>query len=102
MEIPDTLGVETWSGAQLPADWAQSPAPSELQDLGKDWVMSGRTAVLCVPSAVIAHEVNVLINPAHHEAAHIRALAPKPFVFDPRLIKAPPTTAPTPRRKRKP
>jgi RES domain-containing protein len=89
VEIPETLAVETWTVADLPHGWEQTPAPSVLQDMGAEWVRSGRTAVLRVPSAVIPDEFNVLLNPAHADARHVQARAPEPFVFDPRLIKAP-------------
>lgn len=102
VDIPDAMPIETWVAADLPAKWAQTPAPDSLKDLGREWIASGRTAVLVVPSAVIPGERNVLINPTHPDAAQIVARAPEPFFFDSRLIKAPPSApAPPPARKRK-
>jgi RES domain-containing protein len=88
VDIPDTLAVETWTAPMLPADWSDTPAPSTLQALGKRWVAAARTAVLRVPSAVVPIEFNVLLNPAHPDAAQIHSGPPEPFVFDPRLKKA--------------
>jgi RES domain-containing protein len=50
-------------------------------------VRSGRTAVLLVPSSVIPHEMNVLLNPAHPDFPRLRLRAAKPFSFDPRMWK---------------
>jgi RES domain-containing protein len=45
------------------------------------------TAVLAVPSAVIPHELNYLLNPRHPHFKRIRVGRPEPFSFDPRLRK---------------
>ena len=97
IDIPDTLAAETWTAGILPSIWGHTPAPSVLQEMGRQWVVSGRTAILRVPSAVVALEFNVLLNPAHPDAAQVRAGAPEPFVFDPRLAKTAPK-APRPLR----
>jgi RES domain-containing protein len=99
IEIPDSLPIETWVATTLPADWAQTPAPSSLQAMGKAWIQSGSSAVLRVPSAVVSLEFNVLLNPAHPDSARIRAAPPERFVFDPRLARV--AQAPAPRRRRK-
>lgn len=71
----------------LPSNWRGSPAPAELQAIGDDWLRSGRSAVLRVPSAVIEHESNYLLNPAHRDFKRIKRSAAEPFMFDLRLIK---------------
>ena len=71
----------------LPADWRTYPAPEKLRDLGTGWVRSGRTAVLLVPSSVIPHEMNVLLNPAHPDFAKIHIREAEPFSYDPRMWK---------------
>lgn len=86
-DIPAGLEVETLEIEALPGDWRAYPAPERLRDLGTGWVRSGRTAVLQVPSSVIPHEMNVLLNPAHRDFAAIRLRAPEPFAFDPRMWK---------------
>lgn len=84
-EIPDDLKIDKLDAARLPAGWNAAEAPMALQELGQRWVQAGRSAVLRVPSAVIAEEYNYLLNPAHPEFARIGIGKPRPFGFDPRL-----------------
>ncbi len=70
----------------LPANWRQSPPPAELTAIGDDWIRSGASAILAVPSAIIEHERNYLINPAHPQFRRIKRSAPEPFTFDLRLL----------------
>lgn len=90
IEIPDSLEVETWIASSLPADWASTPPPSALAELGRQWIVAARAAVLRVPSAVVNEDLNVLINPAHPDAAKITIQKMKAFSFDPRLSKSSP------------
>ncbi|MEO5924239.1 MAG: RES family NAD+ phosphorylase [Bryobacteraceae bacterium] len=55
------------------------------QGLGSRWAAGKVTAVMSVPSAVIPHERNYLLNPAHPDFAKIKFKRPRPFVFVPRL-----------------
>src|SRR3954453_5075926 len=82
-DLPAGLDVETLEVEALPANWRPYPAPEKLRDLGSGWVRSARTAVLLVPSSVIPHEMNVLLNPAHPDFAKIHVRAAEPFSFDP-------------------
>lgn len=86
-ELPVGLSIETLEIEALPPDWRTYPAPEKLKDLGTGWIRSGRTAVLLVPSAVIPHEMNVLLNPAHPDFSRITPLQAQPFSFDPRMWK---------------
>lgn len=71
--------------ASLPPDWRSSPAPPPLQQLGDDWVYGGDSAVLSVPSAVVAEEMNYMLNPHHRDFARITIGDVQPIQFDPRL-----------------
>jgi RES domain-containing protein len=70
----------------LPPDWRRTNHPVR-QRIGTDWVASRRSLALLVPSAAIDGEWNVLLNPAHPDAATIKIGEPKPFRFDPRMFK---------------
>lgn len=83
----DNALVEPLDSKRLPSNWRSYPAPPELQLLGDEWVRSGTSAVLQVPSAVIANDANYLLNPRHPDFAAVRVLRPQPFEFDPRLLK---------------
>jgi len=84
-EIPGDIARHALE--HLPSDWAKPKAPPSTQRLGSDWVVSCRSAVLSVPSAVIPSERNYLLNPVHAKFKRIRIGEPEPFYFDPRLRK---------------
>jgi RES domain-containing protein len=53
--------------------------------MGNAWLTEARSATLTVPSALIPHAWNVLLNPNHPSAAQTSILGTEPFGFDPRL-----------------
>ena len=55
---------------------------------GDDWLASGKSAVLRVPSAVVEGEWNYLINPQHLDFAQIVVHDPVPIRFDERLFES--------------
>jgi len=86
--IPNSLSIQTVEESDLSPNWS-SPMPSrKTHDLGTDWVKSGATAVLSVPSVIVPSERNYLLNPAHPDFARIRFFPPRPFTFDRRLKPA--------------
>ena len=74
------------SPADLPEGWDAFPHPPATQEIGTRWLREGRSAALQVPSAVVPHAANVLINPAHPDVADLTAGGPDPFDWDPRLF----------------
>jgi RES domain-containing protein len=86
--IPVAFGQELISRpASLPSDWNADPPPLSAAAVGDDWVVSGTSAVLEVPSAVIHQENNYLMNVHHEEYNRIVIGKPEPFEFDSRLKK---------------
>jgi RES domain-containing protein len=73
--------------SKLPPNWRASPAPPELQQIGDDWVASGGSVILQVPSVIVGEEVNFLINPAHPDFNKLTLGPERPHGFDPRLLK---------------
>jgi RES domain-containing protein len=86
IDIPDTLHVTTVLEHTLSRKWRTTPAPEALQRIGLAWLLAGETALLSVPSAIVPHERNLLINPAHRDFRQMKAGKPQPFVFDQRLM----------------
>jgi len=70
----------------LPNDWNRVPLTSDTQQIGNRWIHRASSAVLRVPSAVVAEESNYLLNPQHRDFHLIQISPPRPFLFDPRLI----------------
>ena len=85
--IPETVTIETIGEADLPRNWRRFPFPKALQRLGKEWLDRSSSAVLSVPSVVVPHERNLLINPAHPDARSLEIGPSIPFSLDRRLKK---------------
>jgi RES domain-containing protein len=88
IEVPDDISIEKQSAPEsLNPDWRRIHLPLELQNFGTTWLNERRSALLAVPSAIIPHETNYLLNPAHPESSNVRIVGEEPFAYDPRLIK---------------
>jgi RES domain-containing protein len=85
VEIPKGVTIERIDVQRLPRSWREYPAPEALAEIGREWVESGRSAVLAVPSAVTPSEWNYLLNPGHPDFRELEIAEPKAFTFDPRL-----------------
>lgn len=72
--------------------WEAVPFAEALQAVGDNWVESGVSALLELPSAIVPYrgvpDCNLLINPAHPDAEHIVVVRRERFVYDPRLKAA--------------
>lgn len=84
--IPDSLRIEVIKASDLPVDWKDKIIPVSLQQLGTDWTNNAKSAVLKVPSVVIEHEWNYVLNPRHPEFLQVTWDAPVQFSFDQRLL----------------
>jgi RES domain-containing protein len=78
--------VERLAESVLPRDWQSEPPPMSTRFIGDRWVREARSAVLAVPSILIAEEWNYLLNPAHSDFKNINMGKPGHFAFDPRLL----------------
>ena len=57
--------VGTLLAEDLPDGWNRFPPTPASQHLGDDWLATGRSPVLRVPSVIVPGEFNYLLNPAH-------------------------------------
>jgi RES domain-containing protein len=71
--------------ATLPPSWQRYPAPPDVQALGDLWIDGASSAVFSVPSVIVPHEKNYLLNPLHPDFPRIEILPPLPFPLDSRL-----------------
>jgi RES domain-containing protein len=83
---PGKVSLETMDPKQLHEDW-RAMEHAGLRAIGAEWILSGRSAALQVPSLAVEGEWNVLLNPAHPDFSKITLLEPKPFHFDERMFK---------------
>jgi RES domain-containing protein len=81
--LPDGIGILNEK------DLRNQPALVDLstEELGDRWLDSRTSAVLQVPSFVIARGHNFLLNPVHPEFARIQVEPPAIFHFDERLFE---------------
>jgi RES domain-containing protein len=71
IKIADKIIPKEISLSDLPRNWRDYPAPTILADLGTQWILSNKSALLRVPSAVVEDEFNILINPSHPDMKHV-------------------------------
>ena len=87
--VPDRV----WSAAlwpkmkDLPRTWRAEPAGIGSMQFGDRWLASGGSALLCLPSAIVPEDTNVLINPVHPDARLIRGRVERQLLYDPRLLR---------------
>ena len=85
IEAPDDVRMERVLPEELPRDWPDKP--DVTRPIGDRWLESGTTALLRVPSVLVAETFNVLLNPAHQDATRIALALVREQVIDPRLLK---------------
>jgi RES domain-containing protein len=86
IEIPGEIIPKEISISDLPENWRSFPAPIELVELGSRWALSNETLLMRVPSAVVGHEFNILINPLHPDMKRANVSHIEAYSFDPRLF----------------
>ena len=69
--------------ASLPADWTTNH--SVTRAIGDAWLKSGDSLLLRVPSVLVPDAFNVLVNPAHADAARMRIVKSERVPLDPRF-----------------
>lgn len=84
--LPNSVSAVELVESNLPNNWREYPAPVELQTIGTDWLRSGKSLVMVVPSAINPLERNFLLNPSHPEIKKLKINNRQPFQFDPRMF----------------
>lgn len=83
VEVPDPVW-DACAAMTVPDGWSRHPFGAASQDAGTAWAIENNSALLRVPSALVPEEDNLLVNPAHPDAAHLRATVMRlwvPFGF---------------------
>lgn len=86
IKAPDDIGIEKiedW--AKLPKGWTKKQ--SLTRRLGDRWLGSNSSALLQVPSALVPHTKNFLLNPLHIDAAKLKIISISKQGLDRRLLK---------------
>ena len=87
IEIPKGMLEDVGPPDNLPDDWGMHPPPNSTMDMGTEWLQSGRSLGLIVPSTVIQIQKNIVINPRHPDFDRIKIHEPETVRIDPRLIR---------------
>lgn len=85
LAVAEAPAGATLSETNEPSTWRELPYRPEVQQVGAEWLASGRSLALRVPSAISDGECNVLLNPAHAGYAAVQLRELRPMRIDPRL-----------------
>jgi RES domain-containing protein len=89
VELPDgELGVVPRKS--LPSNWNAITLREGTQAIGDQWLASGRSLALRVPSVHSRSDYNVLFNPSHPSAHRVRIVGHYRYTFDHRLFRSMP------------
>ncbi|ADB38361.1 RES family NAD+ phosphorylase [Spirosoma linguale] len=73
--------------SELPVNWRSLGGYTALQALGSTWYTSQETLVLKVPSAIIIHEYNYIINTEHPAfRENVQLVRTEDYFWDSRLL----------------
>jgi RES domain-containing protein len=86
--VPDRVWDQAlWAKEKdLPKTWRAEPAGMGSVQFADKWLVGSKSALLCLPSAIVPEDTNVLINPNHEDAASIQARVQRQLLYDPRLL----------------
>ncbi len=70
---------------KLPKGWNLEPPTAVSKKIGDEWIKSGRSPVLALPSVLVPLERTYLLNPRHLDFGKIKIKDSGTFVLDPRL-----------------
>ncbi len=82
----DSKLVDRLAVGRLPRQWRTADGLLATQQIGDEWLASGRALALAVPSTIVPEELNYVLNPAHPAFARLRFGRSIPFLLDPRLV----------------
>jgi RES domain-containing protein len=85
VEFPENVSAATIEPESLAAGWTKDTEPTRT--LGNVWLVSRKSALLRVPSAIVPSGWNWLLNPAHPDSARAQIAEIIRAPFDPRLFK---------------
>lgn len=67
--------------------WDAVPVGKASLDWGTNWATGKSSLLARVPSIIVPEEVNVLINPVHPDAAKVKAVKARKWLYDARFAR---------------
>lgn len=86
IDAPDELEAQRVPVRDLAKGWREPRGEALCRAVGDAWLRAGSAALLSVPSAIVEVERNLLVNPRHPDAKHVRVDEILPFGWDERLF----------------
>lgn len=85
IEIPDKETTQQLAESELPEEWRQNQYSEYTINKGSEWIIKQSSLALKVPSAVLAQENNILINPSHPDFKKIKIVTTGTLNLDGRV-----------------
>ena len=85
IEVPDNLKTDSIEEVNLKPGWQKMGNYMYCQDIGAEWLSTGNTAIVKVPSVLIKNEFNFIINTNHPDFIKIKLTGTEDFTFDTRF-----------------
>ena len=85
LEIPQDLSITNIDLASLSPGWDNIRNHAVSQERASSWFLSLESPVLRVPSVVLPHSFNFVINTEHKEFKKIKIIDITPLLPDPRI-----------------
>lgn len=87
IDIPDDLAIDEVDVKTLPPDWDIFPPTIITQHIGDDFIRTGSSPILKVPSAIVQGDFNFILNPYHPEFKRIKIETVEIFPINKRLFR---------------
>lgn len=86
IHVPDKLTFAQFFEGDLPEQWdtTLNDQQQDTQELGTSFLVKKQHAFLKVPSAIVPHEFNFILNPLHEEAQRIKIIDKHDYQYDDR------------------
>jgi len=84
IDIPNAIEPQLISSDKLKKDWKNDIGYTQW--MGDEFIKSGNSLLLKVPSAIIDEENNYVINPKHSDFKKVKIVKVNKFQFDKRLF----------------
>ena len=85
IQVPESIVIVEIQESSLGSHWREDLETTRT--IGDKWLMASDTALLAVPSAIVPHTQNYLINPIHRDTRKIKIHSHGSFPFDFRLFR---------------
>ena len=70
----------------LPHNWQDPSAPTQLKQIGNEFLKRKEHLFMKVPSVIVPADFNYLMNPLHPNASEVKLVNQQVFSFDERLV----------------